>query len=587
MSDHPLKPQPLPTEQADQIRQAAEQLRDIIRENVQFELNYDEESVRWLDGYIERMRLGTQEHEGAIKLIGSFLGECLIRNFGGQWIIYDGMYGVAVDDGNISFPYNKTTKQYANGAEKGDSILGFYRVEQTFRTLNKPKPLTPVQDRLLDFFQRGCRVFVFSHEEWKEIEEIDGHWLTFRKEPSVSYTMSIALTQIDRFYACSSDGRLLHTEWITKSDWETLPAEILEQVKQAIPADTTTLTLDQLESGKRFVEIEYGESPRKEEESGYRFYSTSLKNISARKIKITRFGGYRLQDGAWRLASVTGNFYSADEFKDWYHDDFDIWSQQEGAWLMPGDVAYNAANWGEPPVLWAYFGVADTGESFIAGKVLEKPIAVNEDTAHYVRPERALPEMEEALFGLRRNWMQWQQRANSFSVTSMSIPRPSWMSMVRDDGLEELFRQQGLLLREGKIMWAALIQANSLLFKPGDDDCPAGFVYSPDTYFDSRPQELRLIGRKIFSFKGTNPSDPKLQEVARRVTDEEIYTMGFTLPKVFSDKEIRWITTIVCRRHIPKGILSSGLYPVLVHPSTRAAMIVPCQLWPAGFSSVL
>jgi hypothetical protein len=68
---------------------------------------------------------------------------------------------------------------------------------------------------------------------------------------------------------------------------------------------------------------------------------------------------------------------------------------------------------------------------------------------------------------------------------------------------------------------------------------------TPDTYFDSRPQELRLIGHKIFSFKETNPSDPKLKEVARQVTDEAAYTMGFTLPKVFSDKEIRWVTALV------------------------------------------
>jgi hypothetical protein len=132
-----------------------------------------------------------------------------------------------------------------------------------------------------------------------------------------------------------------------------------------------------------------------------------------------------------------------------------------------------------------------------------------------------------------------------------------------------------------------LIQANTLLFEPGNDDCPACFVYSPDTYFDARPQELRLIGHKIFSFKETNPSDPKLKEVARRVTDEAAYTMGFTLPKVFSDKEIRWVTALVCRRHIPKGILSSGFYPLLIHPSTQAVMIVPCQSWPAELSTLL
>jgi hypothetical protein len=573
-----MKYQPLPIEQVKQIRQSAERLRNICREKMQIELDYDEESVRWLDGYIERERLIPGETEGLINIIGIFFGECLIRNFGGQWIIYDAMIGVSSCYGT-SFPYTITAKQFANGAEGGESILGFYRVAQSFHALEKP--LTPAQNKLLEFFQNGNHIFVLNTTttKWDKVEEIDGRWLKLKQNPSVRHTISLPLAQINSFYVCSSNGQLLHTEWINKSAWETLPAEILAQIKRAIPADTS-LTVDQLEGGKRFVEIEYGKSSR-QEEGDYRFYSTVLKNVSARKIKITRFGGYMLKGGAWQLASVTGNFYTADDFRDWY--------EQKGEWLMPGDAAHNTANWGEPPVLWAYFGVTDTGESFIAGKVLEKPITANsdEDTAHYVRPERALPEMEEALFKLRRDWMQWQRRADLFSVASMSIPRPPWLSQAEDDGLEELFRRQGLLLKEGKIMWGALIQANSLLFEPGDDDCPAFLVYSPDTYFDSRPQELHLIGRKIFSFKETNPSDPKLKEVARRVTDEAAYTMGFTLPKVFSDKEIRWVTALVCRRHIPKGILSSGIYPLLTHPSTQAVMIVPCLHWPAELSSLL
>jgi TPR repeat protein len=363
------KPQPLSVEEVNQIRQAAEKMRDIFQKELQVELDYDEESLRWLDGYIERIRPRHKESERVIGSIGSFLGECIIRNLGGQWARYDGMSCVAFDDRNAAFPYNKVAKQFANGAEKGDSILGFYQVEQAFHALKKP--LTPAQNRLLEFFRKGCRIFVFfsGTKGWEEVEEIDDCWLKLRKKPSVSYVASMSLAQIDCFYVCSSNGQLLHTEWIAESDWETLPAEILEQIKRSIPADTS-LTINQLESGKRFVEIEYGESPRKEEED-YRFYSTVLKNISAQKIRITRFGGYIPQGNAWKLANVTGNFYTADDFKDWYHDDFESWSQQEGEWLMPGDAAYNAANWGEPPSLWAYFGVTDTGESFIAGKVLD------------------------------------------------------------------------------------------------------------------------------------------------------------------------------------------------------------------------
>ncbi|MDR0672485.1 MAG: hypothetical protein LBF93_02230 [Zoogloeaceae bacterium] len=79
-----MKPQPLPMEQVAQIRQAAEQPRDIFREDLQVELDYDEESVCWLDGYIKRTCQRSDEHQVAINFIGSFLGECSIRNYGEQ-----------------------------------------------------------------------------------------------------------------------------------------------------------------------------------------------------------------------------------------------------------------------------------------------------------------------------------------------------------------------------------------------------------------------------------------------------------------------------------------------------------------------
>jgi hypothetical protein len=125
-----------------------------------------------------------------------------------------------------------------------------------------------------------------------------------------------------------------------------------------------------------------------------------------------------------------------------------------------------------------------------------------------------------------------------------------------------------------------LVQANSLLFEPGDANCPALLVHSPDSYFDSRPQELRLIGRTFFSFKHTEPTDPELKEVARLVSDEMDRSMGFELPKVFSIKPLRSATFMVFRKHIPNGVLSGGMFPILTHPTTQAVMMVPFEFWP-------
>jgi hypothetical protein len=37
---------------------------------------------------------------------------------------------------------------------------------------------------------------------------------------------------------------------------------------------------------------------------------------------------------------------------------------------------------------------------------------------------------------------------------------------------------------------------------------------------------------------------------------------------------------MVFRKHVPNGVLSCGLFPILTHPSTPAVMMVPFEFWP-------
>lgn len=92
------------------------------------DLGYDLESVEWVDGFIERQRLRNDASlaRGLTNVVGAYLGECIIRNYGGEWRATDGeMWGVYFDDLNAAFPFAKVAKQFANGAE--DSIASFYR----------------------------------------------------------------------------------------------------------------------------------------------------------------------------------------------------------------------------------------------------------------------------------------------------------------------------------------------------------------------------------------------------------------------------------------------------------------------------
>ena len=92
------------------------------------DFGYNAESVAWLDGFIERQRArpGFDEEaaRGLTQTLGSFLGECVIRCYGGEWREQEGTWAVAFDGGNAVFPFNKVRKQFDNGAE--DSVGSWF-----------------------------------------------------------------------------------------------------------------------------------------------------------------------------------------------------------------------------------------------------------------------------------------------------------------------------------------------------------------------------------------------------------------------------------------------------------------------------
>jgi hypothetical protein len=94
----------------------------------QLNLGFDEASVKWLDGYIERLRLNpTYANSDQLKdNLGCFLGECIRRVYGGEWV--EDQYGLSIrfDPRNGVFPHAKVAKQFKNGSAQGDSVYGLY-----------------------------------------------------------------------------------------------------------------------------------------------------------------------------------------------------------------------------------------------------------------------------------------------------------------------------------------------------------------------------------------------------------------------------------------------------------------------------
>jgi hypothetical protein len=129
------------------IRANAELVLEQLRSLSGNDFGYTRESVDWLEGYIERLRNSGEFDSPEMKtklmsVFGSFLGECIIRCYGGVWTQHNGDWAVAFSEGGMAFPFAKVAKQLDNGL--GDGISSFFRaIPAIFEDLVRPLPPAP------------------------------------------------------------------------------------------------------------------------------------------------------------------------------------------------------------------------------------------------------------------------------------------------------------------------------------------------------------------------------------------------------------------------------------------------------------
>jgi hypothetical protein len=155
------------------------------------------------------------------------------------------------------------------------------------------------------------------------------------------------------------------------------------------------------------------------------------------------------------------------------------------------------------------------------------------------------------------------------------------LKSYRGDALEQLWSCQNELLTQGKLVWGALIQANSALMMPGDFHLPGEVVCSPDPIFDTQPELLVEVASRIYDLKHTRPDDLDLRVVADHITDEMHRSLCERIPTQLTDgRVVVRYTVIFYREHLPTRMLGpSRLMPILVHGRHNLAMILPGPLW--------
>lgn len=189
--------------------------------------------------------------------------------------------------------------------------------------------------------------------------------------------------------------------------------------------------------------------------------------------------------------------------------------------------------------------------------------------------------MQKALDECRTNFGP-PGRAFSFweRLSYLRIKCPSWCSDT--DDLTIFFRHKDRLLENGEVVWGHIVQANSLLFSPGKDNCPGEMVYVPNPKAVVDPQELATVASRLFDLKGTEPGDPGLASIANYITDERIRVYGLRVPSAVSPRLTCAVSTVFfARHHLPQRQLCSPLMPIIISvEKPRVVMPLPARYWP-------
>lgn len=156
----------------------------------------------------------------------------------------------------------------------------------------------------------------------------------------------------------------------------------------------------------------------------------------------------------------------------------------------------------------------------------------------------------------------------------LQILPPSWMQtdklICQIDALPKLYRK-------GRVVWGALVQANKWLFEHGNAvSCPAEIIY--DKSGRTPPEQLREYASKLFKLKNTTPDNPELAEYAQHLSNER--TRQFCrIPQAISHMPVYSASVLIWRPHLPNGIITMPIFPIMITDDEEAVSILPARYW--------
>lgn len=165
----------------------------------------------------------------------------------------------------------------------------------------------------------------------------------------------------------------------------------------------------------------------------------------------------------------------------------------------------------------------------------------------------------------------------------LQVLPPDWLTR---DSLYKQILAMPMLYRNARVVWGALVQANSLMLQPREEHCPGDIVY--DSTGNTQPGALLEMAHALYQLKNTTPTQADQLACARHLTGElgrlfahpyppSLYPQGPALAPMQLSSVWFW------RPHLPNGMLSLQYFPILISDDPAFAgqvMVLPALFWP-------
>lgn len=193
-------------------------------------------------------------------------------------------------------------------------------------------------------------------------------------------------------------------------------------------------------------------------------------------------------------------------------------------------------------------------------------------------------------------------------ILQTSHHEQSYLQVYVSDNLikDELYRQVEAtedLYRYGKVVWGVVIKSDAALTKPMSEeerDTPfANYrVSCADILFDpsgqARVEDLQAKASQLMDAIGTvnQPTNaaPDVAFYQLHYQDDTSRVFNLAYPASIAATNYRITTSWIWRRHLPNGMLSNSIVPIIIHTNAYQnkaeqgeIMVLPSQLWDKAY----